>query len=50
MRHADAFLGWEDAHIQLARVVVDSIRMLAENGDNFLAVWGDDAELKEIGK
>lgn len=48
VRHADAFLGWEDAHIQLARVVVDSIRMLAENGDNFLAVWGDDAELKEI--
>ena len=48
VRHADAFLGWEDAHIQLARVVVDCIRLLAEHSGNFVAFWGDERELREI--
>ncbi len=48
VRHSDAFMGWEDAHIQLARVTVDSIRLLAEHCKGFTAFWGDEQELREI--
>jgi hypothetical protein len=52
MRHSDPFLGWEDAHIRLARGYVDCVRLLSEHakehGGDFTAYWGDEKETREI--
>jgi hypothetical protein len=49
IRHTDVFRAWEDFHVDLARMVVDAFRLLAENDNAALKIqWGNSKELKEI--
>jgi hypothetical protein len=48
LRHTPAFRAWEQFHLDLARCVVDCIRLLAERDDNFEVIWGDDKDMKRI--
>lgn len=49
VRFSDIHNRWEQAHIQAARVMVDTVRMLAErNGDNYKVIWGDAEDMEEI--
>lgn len=48
MRHSDPFLGWEEAHIKAARVLVDVVRLLAEHSENFTVFWGDEREMRAL--
>lgn len=52
IRHTPAFRAWEAFHIQASRLVIDSLRLLAEYADendkDFDIVWGDDQDMKRI--
>jgi hypothetical protein len=48
IRHTDVFRAWEDFHVDLARITVDAIRMLAEHVPDFEVMWGDAKDLRAI--
>lgn len=48
IRHTDVFRAWEDFHLDLSRIVVDAIRLLAEHVPDYEIMWGDAKDLKKI--
>lgn len=48
IRHTDVFRAWEDFHLDLSRMVVDAIRMLAEHVPDYEVMWGGAKDLKKI--
>jgi hypothetical protein len=48
LRHTPAFRAWEQFHIDMATMIVDCFRLLAERNKDFEVIWGDDKDLKRI--
>lgn len=48
VRHTAAYRAWERFHLDAARVLIESVRMLARAGDDYEVMFGDDEELERI--
>jgi hypothetical protein len=48
IRHTTSFRAWEQFHLDLAKIVVECFRLLAQRNADFTVVFGSNKELKKL--